>query len=340
MGVHHTLSSRSLTTLPDVLANLSHFVSLDLKTGKSFPTPIRLYLAQNYLTSASLTPALFSIKNLEHLSLRGNYIEQLPTSISKLKSLKYLQLFNNKVEYLPAEILELSLTELQVGSNPLRKYSDAVAAPTEAVKEAEQQEGDTLTPSAVMRRHLAPRKHRFTVPSLVELCTRKLLEPVTAPLSSSKSRTFSPSGPSAPAVRRNFHLVKDSFISPRTDILPPPPHLLKPFLPLLHPLPHHLRALLSPVSVPRNARQRDALPPLPLAPAEISECTVCKMACVEFAEERLEWRAEIAGVRMCSEEDQEGWVPVLWRGCSKNCLDFLEEPLPAKVQMEVGARTP
>ncbi|KZT52990.1 hypothetical protein CALCODRAFT_557762 [Calocera cornea HHB12733] len=39
---------------------------------------------------------------------------------------------------------------------------------------------------------------------------------------------------------------------------------------------------------------------------------------VEPAEERIQWLTDIAGVHM------DGAVPVLWKGCSIGCLDFLE----------------
>jgi hypothetical protein len=45
---------------------------------------------------------------------------------------------------------------------------------------------------------------------------------------------------------------------------------------------------------------------------------------VEHAEERFEWVTSLAGCQL------GGAVPVLWRGCSAGCLDFLEaEDAPA-----------
>jgi hypothetical protein len=52
---------------------------------------------------------------------------------------------------------------------------------------------------------------------------------------------------------------------------------------------------------------------------------VCKTPCSQFAETRIEWRSEIAGVSLGKSDDERCWVPVLWRGCSANCLDFLDD---------------
>jgi hypothetical protein len=44
---------------------------------------------------------------------------------------------------------------------------------------------------------------------------------------------------------------------------------------------------------------------------------------VHSAEERMEWLGLIAGVKVA--EGDEGRIPVLWRGCKRGCLRFLEE---------------
>ena len=40
------------------------------------------------------------------------------------------------------------------------------------------------------------------------------------------------------------------------------------------------------------------------------------------AEERFTWVTELAGVRV---GETTGGVPVLWRGCGRGCLDFLDK---------------
>lgn len=44
---------------------------------------------------------------------------------------------------------------------------------------------------------------------------------------------------------------------------------------------------------------------------------------LDHVEERLEWVAEIAGLKIA--EASSSRVPILWRGCAGGCLDFLEE---------------
>jgi len=47
-------------------------------------------------------------------------------------------------------------------------------------------------------------------------------------------------------------------------------------------------------------------------------------------EERMEWVGVVAGVHVA--ENPAAWIPVLWRGCSKGCLAFLEENEEGKVK--------
>lgn len=287
--------------------------------------------------------------------MRGNQIESLPQSIGNLKALKQLLLFNNKLTYLPAEILELKLEKLQLGSNRFPSYEKPIKVENnlENKGDADNTE-EEIKLNTSLKRVCEPRKKNFQVPTLLELCTRRLLEPIDGSRESgsspviSKSKLFTPgmSNTSTGNVRRHFHSIKDKIISPRTDYLPVPPHLLKPFLPLLNPLPHHLRCLLSPARSPAFSNENAILDtpssrtpsttrtpgtPSPSiqtpfeAVKDLPQCSVCKTACSEFAETRVEWRSEIAGVQLGKGDDERCWVPVLWRGCSANCLDFLDE---------------
>lgn len=239
-----------------------------------------------------------------------------------------------------------------MGSNRFPAYEKPKAENKEAGEAASDVKAVTAD-----KRVCEPRKKQFTVPSLLELCTRRLLEPIDGSRESGspaipKSKLFTPgmANSSTGNVRRHFHTFKDRIISPDSDE-PVPTHLLKPFLSLLHPLPHHLRHLLSPgqspsIPSPNNyllgtgtpssasSTRLPGTPSLPLATAtpfeaikDIPQCSVCKTSCSDFAETRIEWRSEIAGVQMGKADDERCWIPVLWRGCSSNCLDFLDEPL-------------
>lgn len=46
------------------------------------------------------------------------------------------------------------------------------------------------------------------------------------------------------------------------------------------------------------------------------------------AEEQFEWVERIAGVKVA--EGEKGRVPILWRGCARGCLGFLEHPQSEK----------
>lgn len=313
-------SSRSLTAIPEYISRLALFENLDLKTKNNVSTQMCLLLFQNCLTTAGLHPALFRIPNLYLLSLRQNQITHLPHAIGQLKGLKHLLLFNNQLQFLPSEILDLQLEDLQLGANPLLKYAEVVeqkkagcGEKSVAEKEASGESESTSTSSEAQEarshqtRHLAPRKHTFKVPSLVELCTRRLLEPVVVP----KVKSFSPTMTGV-TIRRHFDPIKAQLNTARPAVAPPA-HLLKPFLPLLQPASHQMRWLIK--DFPESVNEPTS---------EIQTCSVCKAPCSEFAEERLEWKHEIAGHRMCAETDKENWVPILWRGCNANCLDFLE----------------
>jgi hypothetical protein len=276
-------------------------VTHDPRSGMSYSTPIHLTLSNNYLTAQGLPPALFQIHNLSSLFLRANQLDELPSAIGDLKNLKHLSVAVNKLRYLPAEVLQLNLDELTATSNRFIPYSSVIAA-----KPKDEGEPST-TPTS---RKCSIRKQNFRVPSLVELCTRQLLAEVPEP--TLKRKSFSPSLSNV-QTKRYFHQCKEEAISPRTDAAPIPGHLLKPFLALLQPLPHHLRYLLK----EQNAFNQHS--------NFIQSCSICKSPCNQFAEERLEWRYEIAGQKVADQNDPEQWIPVKWRGCSANCLDFLDQ---------------
>lgn len=289
------IRNRNLVSLPASILELSHLVSFDMRTRSSAPTDIRLYLANNFLNSNGLPSQLFQIHNLTSLYLRSNNLEELPAAIGELKNLKDLNVAMNKLRYLPAEILQLKLENLRTSPNPFLKFE----------KSQKSKDGGK------QKYHCVSRTQKYRVPSLVELVTRRLLEPIPT-CSTIQKNSISPSSHNS-NTRRHFHNVRDEAISPRTDNAPLPPHLLKAFLPLIQPLPYHLRALL-----------RDEGSILPSSDG-LKSCSVCKGACVNFAEERLNWRYEIAGQKIADAEHEEQWVPVLWRGCNPNCLDFLDE---------------
>lgn len=278
---------------------------------------------------------LWQLRNLVELGLRGNQLRDLPQSIGNLTKLTQLVVFANKLRWLPAEILALNLKGLTTGSNPFV----GIPVPPNSDTSSQDIEADTINPT---KHFCEKRQPNFRVPSLVEIVTRKLLEPMpTAKRPASIS--FVPTVASAP-VKRYFHLYKDEAISPRVGSMSLPPHLLRPFIPLLRPnLPQHLA-----LQAAEFDRAQDFTPPhTPGGPRNVTQdrsetitvrnargcgntrelllCSVCKTACGELGETRIEWKREIAGVTLATAEDKQNWVPILWRGCSTTCLDFLDQ---------------
>ena len=327
-------SSRSLTYIPECIKDMDMLVSEDKHSRRIRPIDIHLFLASNALTEEGIPQAVWNMRNIVQLGLRFNQIREIPQAIGDMAKLKHLVLFNNKMRWLPAEITQLHLDTLVVGSNPfVRMPQAASAAPAEEAAAA------TIEETSARKHICEARQPNFRVPTLLEIVTRKLLEPLpsrrNAPVSTSLQAT------PAASVRRYFHEYKDEATSPRVGSTLLPPHLLKPFIPLLRPnLPQHLisqaaefdRSLQSSPPSSPGGSTTDA----PLSAAErrsasrgntrdLLLCSVCKTACGELAEARIEWRREIAGVTLASEEAKSEWVSILWRGCSVQCLDFLDE---------------
>jgi len=316
-------SSKSLTsTLSPVIATPRTFVpsatlnqlelrssvpriSAQLKESTRANSKVELYLMTNKIRK--LPRELFALDCLVVLSLRGNKLDSLPPAIGRLSSLRELNIANNHITYLPAEIQQLRLTSLHIYPNPFLR------PPTYAA------ESDILGSKKYPSRKLGILKRKCAVPTLSELSLRHLLTSVkSSDTSLALSRLEASMDPSS------------------IDALN---------------LPLHIRRILR-ASTGHGREQRDEKGfPLELDPDMDMSMNVCpsprhRSACqvggdfvkknVRFSlhgletenegtsvfsnpvEERLEWVNIVAAVPLGEE------VPLMWRGCGHQCLEFLD----------------
>jgi hypothetical protein len=242
---------------------------------------------------------------------------------------------NNNLRFLPAEMTTMTLTNLNVHTNPWYPDPTNNAAPQDA---SETVDGAT-------------RVH-FHVPPLREVVLRYLLTP-----SANQQRLLAPSPPTSPTtIMTTARALQPTTLEDRFQ------------LPLqdgaLTPADAALLARLAPaaVSAPRRhafSRATTSGPSAALfSTSSKSDSTrrgeeheheqqCCSGRCpsprhsygtpqvvvaqpwprlgppfVMPAEERYTWVTELAGVRV---GESTGGVPILWRGCGRGCLDFLDK---------------
>lgn len=256
--------------------------------SKSSALPLQIYLASNTLSARSFPSSFFTLSNLIVLSLRNNQLEELSAGIGRLKGLVELSLGGNQLRWLPAEFAQLGSASQAGSLEKLALYPNPWLKPPSPPLRS------TLSASASPpSRLLAPVKTHFAVPSLREILTRKLLAP----------------SPWEPELR----LVQDTIFGEATRLLPE--HLHAPFEGLL--------------SAP-NDKSFDY------------EANVCRSEAHSespvwytlHAEERFEWVSQdslvVDRAKCTSSEEGRGRrrkdIPVLWRGCSRGCLDWLDTP--------------
>ncbi|PWN89786.1 hypothetical protein FA10DRAFT_97449 [Acaromyces ingoldii] len=162
---------------------------------------LELYLYNNALRA--LPSALFDLgANLRVLSVRQNNLTELPAAIGELSALRELNISSNKLRWLPAEMQRLALDELLFFPNPFAQPPPGarltVRLPLGAAAAASssptsnfwsrggrttsfaliQTQAATATSQRGIARHLAAHADPPRLPSLVEVCLRRLLEPL------------------------------------------------------------------------------------------------------------------------------------------------------------------
>ena len=229
----------------------------------------------------------------------------MPPQIAHLKNLQMLTISQNKLTYLPAEMLNMRLTTLVLNGNPwLRPPPAKIEGPSE-------------------REFVSATISHFTVPALEELCLRRLLsehEPEDV------WPDFKP-GQTNLEAHHSLPLPDDYPAWMLKDLRACCPRsVAKP----------DLETQTSPTKRMRRSSSSMSdgfAPPLQTEDEEDKETHsglgVClspvhagkRAVFVRHAEERFEWEHVVAG----QDVGVEGGVPVLWRGCSSGCLNFLDE---------------
>jgi hypothetical protein len=202
-----------------------------------------------------------------------------------------LNVANNKLTFLPAELDLLNLTLLSLHPNPFLPRNEP-----------------SISLGTPNTRYFGAIEHALPSPlPLAEVATRVLLSPAESLSEPLDKRDIKSSRSSVTVFNQLYDL---SGINLGRDFIQP--HLLQVIYAAGKPLPDSLSA-----SLPDDASQTmtRSICPNP----RHSDFSVF----VKPAEQRLEWVVEVAGVTIA--ETDGGRVPILWRGCERGCLAFLED---------------
>ncbi|EMD38767.1 hypothetical protein CERSUDRAFT_122337 [Gelatoporia subvermispora B] len=277
---------------------------------------IQLYLAKNAITR--LPAELFRLTSLTVLSLRSNALREIPPQIVHLPSLQDVNVSNNNLRWLPAEMLSMKLNMLSVRGNPW------VEPPTDP-------KAPQPPPSA---KRISPTIVHFTVPPLTELCLRVLLAP--DPLSTYEDGT-------------QKTVLETTYITPivREDAPPGFIETLHSCVPGSVAQPSDAPAQ-SPAKLGKRSRSRhsriderhdlDSPPGIGICPSPAHAPGGRVPVFVRHAEERFTWERTVARRDVGAEGVPGAGVPVRWRGCSRGCLDFLEEEAAPAAEQDALAK--
>ncbi|KAI0249386.1 hypothetical protein BJV78DRAFT_1227986 [Lactifluus subvellereus] len=282
---------------------------------------LMIFLANNEIKALPLE--FFKLSNLTVLSLRNNSLEYLPPEIAELYVLKDLDVVNNNLRFLPAEMTTMTLTNLNVHTNPW--YPDPAKPATQDTPEAV--DGTT-------------RVH-FRVPPLREVVLRYLL----TPSSTNQQRFLAPTPVATTARTQQPTTLEDRFQLPLQEgtLTPADAALFARLAPAAVSAPRRhafSRSTTSGVSagmflpstttllsksepaerdgasdaVAREQQKGFGRCPSPrhFSSATHATTTWARLGppFVMPAEERYTWTT--------------GGVPLLWRGCGRGCLAFLD----------------
>lgn len=300
--------------------------SLSSSLGHSSPeavktaVPLQLDLSKNNLTASSISHALFTLDNLKYLFLRQNQLERLPAGIGRLRGLEELSLSGNQLQYLPAEILRLDrLIKLRLHPNPFLQPPPPSTA-----------SGDGSY------RTLGDLVVHFRVPSLLEACTRYLLE-ADAPSASPNILGYEIPTELADHLRLPFHttLNPPNTTSSSTSRLPRRQRQRTTSTQSYLSSSTSSFSSSSATSSNSTAFDEECDEDLPFDPL----ANVCRSPAHQGVEkrfyrpavERIEWVVEgcltVEGRLARAVNTASRIVPLRHRGCGVRCLDWLEEPV-------------
>ena len=287
-------TSSPLFLSPDVAPSNSFLRSISsaLAFSDVKPTaaaPLLVYLSSNQLNEDSFPSEFFGLEKLRVLSLRSNKLKTLSPRFGALKGLVELNLGVNQLSFLPAEILDMdSLETLTLHPNPWIKPPPTFLTPSSSpVKN---------------NRVLGPLIVHFTIPSLQESVSHSLLAP-------------SPWEP-------DLKLIQDTYYSAQ-EINRLPSHLGRYF-------DSFFSSTSSSIDISRRKDSGSETTKQPFDP----KAHVCSSPAHEYpisytkhAVERMEWVSirEIVVNGTGRVSGKEKLIPILHRGCGKNCLDWLED---------------
>lgn len=306
---------------------------------------LMVFLANNEIKT--LPPEFFRLSNLTVLSLRNNSLDFLPPEIAQLQALKDLDVVNNNLRFLPAEMTTMTFTNLKVHTNPwypdpanptARDASDTVDAATHAhfrvpplremilrylltPSSTNQQltlaSHSTTTTSARTRLQPTTLEDRFQLPlqdgalspADAALLARVAPAAVSAPRRHAFSRATTTSASAGAGMFSPSHVKMETARGSRAAGTAGAAQEQKCFGRC--PSPRHCDVAPPPASAEMSSAGLGAA----IAWARLGPPFVMP------AEERYTWVTEIAGVRV---GETTGGVPLLWRGCGRGCLQFLD----------------
>ncbi|KAG9014364.1 hypothetical protein FRB94_012770 [Tulasnella sp. JGI-2019a] len=319
-------SKRTLARSPTISKmlgpNLSHSRTASMDEDEKV-TEVHLLLGSN--TISKLPSEIFRIRGLTVLSLRNNRLTRLPAAISELVNLEELNLSNNRLEYLPSETLLIGLKKLFLNANPF------VTPPI----------AETGIPGS---RILGPlNRLREGVVSLREITLRVLFSRPTA-ISGSQTKALHetvlqtiyelpiPANTLSADLLAKINPSLPSFSRSHPASLPPSRvsslQLARPSTSSRQPLlPSAMSETLDLSTADDDPRLNDAY-----YDAKFNKCPNTtgigegfrrcgELIFFDHAEERMEWVSSLA--EDVVSDLKGGLVPILWRGCSAGCLDFL-----------------
>ncbi len=121
------LSGKSLTEIPEAIAQLTNLTTLDLSINQISTIPESIAQLSNLTTLdlynnqiSSIPESISQLSNLTGLYLGSNQIRSIPESISQLSNLTELKLHNNQISFLPQGMQNLTkLKSLDLRDNLL-----------------------------------------------------------------------------------------------------------------------------------------------------------------------------------------------------------------------------